>query len=99
MNDKYIAGSIERFQERFTFGGLVGVVAFKKIDPSAWEVSDFLKQELQAIAEKTREDTLREVSTEVRDMTNNHREGYIAAVVDVRLILANLSRKVKIYEK
>jgi len=58
--EEQIAESIKRFQERFTFGGLVGVVTFRESDPSAWEVSNFLKQELEAIVEKTREETERD---------------------------------------
>jgi len=45
---------------------------------------------LTAIAEKTREETLWEVSTEVHKMTNKYEEGYMAAVVDVKSILASL---------
>jgi len=49
------------------------------------------KQELQAIAEKTREETLWEVSTEVHKMANKYGEGYMAAVVNVKSILARLN--------
>jgi len=53
--------------------------------------ADFLKQELTSIAEKTREETLWEISTEVHKMTNKYGEGYMAAVVDVKSILARLN--------
>jgi len=52
---------------------------------------DWLRVGLQAIAEKTREETLWEISTEVHKMTNKYGEGYMAAVVDVKSILAKLN--------
>jgi len=75
-----IAESIKRFRETIHIDGLL-----------ACDVEKFLKQELTSIAEKTREETLWEVSTEVHKMTNKYGEGYMAAVVDVKSILARLN--------
>ena len=87
-----IAESIKRFGEKFTHDPRCLAIEDDNEDCVCvfGKAEDFFKQELTAIAEKTREDTLWEVSTEVHKMTNKYGEGYMAAVVDVKSILASL---------